>query len=102
MSLPFANATILPGPADYFRFLLDLRALLRCFFPGGPPSLPRGVLALPGFFFAPITSAYGSGVGFRRASELKTTRIGSSASPALMDSSLDAPVGEASNFDTSM
>jgi hypothetical protein len=27
-----------------------LRALLRCFLPGGPPGLPFGVLESPGFF----------------------------------------------------
>jgi len=46
--------------ASYDRFLLDLRALRRCFFPGGPSALPEGVLALPGFFCFPMTAAYGS------------------------------------------
>ena len=50
-----------------FCFLLDLRALLRCFFPGGPAGLPDGVLASPGFFFCPVTSAYGSSIGFGAA-----------------------------------
>src|SRR5207248_6741133 len=50
---PFSAATShrLPsGQCGYFWFLLDLRALRLCFFPGGPPGLPEGVLASPGFF----------------------------------------------------
>jgi hypothetical protein len=38
----------------YFGFLPDFRALPRCFFPGGPPGLPDGVLASPGFFCFPM------------------------------------------------
>ena len=41
----------------YLRFLLDLRALRLCFFPGGPPGLPEGVLASPGFFCFPMTAS---------------------------------------------
>lgn len=49
---------------DYRGFLLDLRALPRCFFPGGPPGLPDGVLASPGFFCFPIAAGYVSIDGF--------------------------------------
>jgi hypothetical protein len=38
--------------------LLDLQALPFCFFPGGPPGLPVGVLASPGFFWFPMTAGY--------------------------------------------
>src|SRR4051794_11745750 len=39
------------GPANYLELPLPLRrALDRCFLPGGPPELPRGVLESPGFF----------------------------------------------------
>ena|SRR6185503_14906492 len=39
------------GQGIYLEPPLPLRrALDRCFLPGGPPELPRGVLASPGFF----------------------------------------------------
>jgi hypothetical protein len=39
-----------PGARYVFRFFPLLRALLRCFFPGGPSGLPAGVLLSPFFF----------------------------------------------------
>jgi hypothetical protein len=54
---PFSVATshrLRLRQCDYFWFLLDLRALRLCFFPGGPPGLPEGVLASPGFFCFPM------------------------------------------------
>ena len=42
---------------DYLRPLLVLRALDRCFLPGGPPELPRGMLLSPGFLSFAITAS---------------------------------------------
>jgi hypothetical protein len=41
---------------SYLRFWLLLRALRRCFLPGGPPVPPGGVLASPHFFCFAMTA----------------------------------------------
>src|SRR4051794_23213351 len=47
----FAVAALMEVATTYLGpLLLPRRALDFCFFPGGPPELPRGVLASPGFF----------------------------------------------------
>lgn len=55
MRRPITNAITV----TYERFLLDFRALPFCFLPGGPPGLPDGVLASPGFLALPMVAAYG-------------------------------------------
>jgi hypothetical protein len=52
-----ADGATASGLAHPFRRLPAFRALLRCFFPGGPPALPFGVLGSPGFFNLAIVSA---------------------------------------------
>jgi hypothetical protein len=50
------RARIVPRTSHpVFRFFPLLRALLRCFFPGGPSGLPAGVLLSPFFFSLAIS-----------------------------------------------